>query len=166
MKIRRRHLILVFILIICLLIVLFIGYNWPKFSRVLRLVLFGTAFAYILTPFMEWLERYMSRNLALLTVVLVLILTSAVSVFLLIPMFVKEFAVLIDRIPYLIRLIRGFMEQAQHTMDGLGIPRGIREGFVHYVENLEEGMGRIFESFMERTIGGFSQLPELLLVPV
>ncbi len=166
MRITRRHKILIASALLLLLLLFALVLFWPKIAAILRLVLLGALFAYVLTPVSEWLERHMKRTIAIILLFLSLISILVLFFVFFLPNFFKETMVLAERIPELIKDARDYLRGFQSSLSRLGLPESLHDSIADYSETLEEKIVGFFTGLLDGGIRALGILPDLFIVPV
>lgn len=166
MKFTRRHGLLLVGIAVAVLLALLIGRHGEKLWSLVRLVLLGIIFAYLLTPVCDWLERSMKRSFAILLLIITLLSLTAAFFLVFLPGFLNEIVVLADRIPHLVEDLRERMIDLRSGLSRLGLPQGIQNSLSRFGGNLERKALDFFTGLLDSGFEALGSIPDLFLVPV
>ncbi len=123
--------------------------------------------AYILHPFVDYLEtKGISRGLAIAAVYLLVLLAAAGSVFFLLPVILGDLNRLLELIPSYADHFQQFIKDMELGYNSVSVPTGLRTVVDETIGKIENVFLRVVEGFIEGLLGLFSQVFNLAIIPV
>ena len=163
MRLTRKHAWAALIIIILLLILWSAWRHWEKITRLFGILFISAAIAYILTPLCDFLERRLPRTAAILIIIISVGMIISGFIFLFLPRIIKEALTLADRLPVIVKLIRNTAHSIQNHMESLGVPKGIQNAILTYMDTFQIEITNSLMGFLERSAGVISLLPSLFV---
>ena len=163
MLLAKKHGWTAFLILIILLVLYALNRHWDKFLQLFQILLISIIIAYILTPICDFLEKRMSRTVAI--VVMFFLFSGLLAAFIIffIPRMIGEALVLVERFPLIMQMIRGVLRKIQNHMETLGIPKGIQESVYAYADAFQKKATDTVMRFLERSVSILSFLPTLFI---
>ncbi len=166
MRTARKIFFVLLILLLILLVILMIKSAWTSLANVIRLVLLGAAFAYVLLPVCQWLEKYVPRAIAIIILIILIIATIGIFIFLIIPKFFNELKSAAEKLPAFVEAVKSTVVKIQDGFEKMGLPEKVRQATTDYFKVLGEKLTNQISKTINGLIKKLAHLPDLILVPV
>lgn len=153
--------ITLFVLIIALFV-----WQWEYLSAVLRAILLGFLFAYLLNPLSHRLERFMPRMAAIALLFIMVLILLLILVTVVIPAFFRQILDLGEHIPRLTTELRVVIGDMQSFIQRAGLPYSLQRVMDEIVVGLGRKASLTIGHSADKIVETAGRLPELIISPV
>lgn len=144
-----------------------LGWFVLKVHAALTPFILGFILAYVLDPFVDELEKYrIPRSLAILLLYLLAAAAVGLSIYYILPVFLRDLNSLMELIPEYTRQVQATLLDMQLGYNRVPIPEGVRQVIDETIKWGEEATLGMIRGVAEALIWLFSQSFNLILAPI
>lgn len=149
-------------------IALFLLYGWrSQIMPALSPFLFAVLLAYLLSPFVEVLEkRKVPRTLAIIIIYSVFIAGLVMAVVYGIPAIVEEVNVLIKQLPSLTQRAQELLASIEEQFSHINLPPGVKDALNNNLLKLQGHLDRLLNAIPQFILSLFGRIVNIILVPI